>query len=201
MAWMKRPVILVPGWSDEPRVLRRCRDFLVEAGWSGRQVLCMGFTDRYGSNVDHAGELAAAAARLRAEAAVDRVDVVAHSMGGLALRQYVQDGGADVVRTAIFVGTPHRGTMMAYLAWGHGGREMRPGSEFLRRLNARPLPSGVRAHCLRTPIDSRVVPGSSAWLDGAACHTVRLPTHPRMMRHPRTLRLIRSILEDSTPAG
>lgn len=197
---MKRPVILVPGWSDHPRVLRRCREFLIEAGWPAGQVLCVDFSDRYGSNVDHADELAAAATRLRAEGGVDRVDVVAHSMGGLALRRYVQDG-ADTVRTAIFVGTPHRGTMLAYLAWGRGGREMRPGSDFLRRLNAQPLPSGIRAHCLRTPIDSRVVPGSSAWLDGAACHTVRLPTHPRMMRHPRTLQLIRSILEDSTPAG
>lgn len=198
---MKRPVILIPGWSDPPRVLGRCREFLIDAGWPAGLVHCLGFRDRYGSNIDHAGEIAAAAARLSAASGSARVDVVAHSMGGLALRRYVQDGGADTVRTAIFVGTPHRGTLLAYLAWGHGGREMRPGSDFLQQLNARPMPRTVRAHCLRTPIDSRVVPGASAWLDGAACHTVRMPTHPRMMRHPSTLRLIRSILEDSTPAG
>ena len=70
-------------------------------------------------------------------AGVSSIAVVAHSMGGLALRYYIARSGATAIHTAIFVGTPHSGTYAAYLAWGGGGREMRPDSNFLRELNQR----------------------------------------------------------------
>ena len=195
--WSERPpVLLIPGWSDTARVLQPCRSFLLADGWPDESVHCLSFRDRYGSNIEHAAEIAAAARRLRDVTGESRIAVVAHSMGGLALRQFLLDGGDVAVHTAIFAGTPHRGTWVAWLAWGRGGAEMRPGSEFLERLNAAPLPPSVRAVCLRTPVDTRVVPGDSAWLEGAACHTVRLPTHPRMLRHVPTLRLIRELLLD-----
>lgn len=194
------PVLLVPGWAATARHLRQCRRFLLESGWPDDSIECLTFRRRYGSNIEHAAELARAAEALGRRKR-SRIAVVAHSMGGLALRRYLLDGGGDTVDTAIFVGTPHRGTWMAWLAWGGGGREMRPGSEFLRELNERPLPQEVRSFCLRTPIDTRVLPGDSAWLDGAECLTVRLPTHPRMLSHARTLGLIRELLLDTGRAA
>jgi len=190
------PVLLVPGWSDTARVLRPCRAFLLGRGWPERAVHCLSFRDRYGSNIDHAREIDAAVREMTAVSGTSRIAVVAHSMGGLALRHYLLETGGAAVHTAIFAGTPHHGTWAAWLAWGRGGTEMRPGSAFLEHLNARPLPRTVRAVCLRTPIDMRVLPGHSAWLDGAACLTVRLPTHPRMLRHGRTLQLITELLLD-----
>jgi triacylglycerol lipase len=152
------------------------------------------FRDRYGSNVEHGNEIAAAVTRLKASSGSSHVAVVGHSMGGLALRHYLTSVAVPSVDTAIFIGTPHHGTWVAWLAWGRGGAEMRPGSRFLRELHARPLPSGVRAICIRTPVDTHVVPGSSAFLSGAACHTVRLPQHSRMMRHGATLELVERLL-------
>ncbi|MBR9991276.1 MAG: hypothetical protein KFH98_16050 [Gemmatimonadetes bacterium] len=190
------PVLLVPGWSDTARVLEPCRRFLLAEGWSDEGVQSLSFRDRYGSNVEHAEEIGHAIRQLKERAGAARIAVVAHSMGGLALRHYLVEGGEVDVHTAIFAGTPHRGTWLAWLAWGRGGAEMRPGSEFLERLNAAPLPESVRAVCLRSPIDTRIVPGRSAVLAGAPCHTVRLPTHPRMLRHGATLRLIRDLLLD-----
>jgi triacylglycerol lipase len=186
--------LLVPGYSDTARVLRHCRRFLLDAGWPESHVLALGFRNRYGSNLEHAAELGAAAEELRSRAGVARVAVVAHSMGGLALRHFLAIGGAEVIETAIFVGTPHHGTYMAWLVPGQAAREMRPGSEFLRRLAAQPIPDHVRTACIRTPLDTRVVPGSSAFLDGAECHVVRRPGHPRMLRHRGTLRLIARLL-------
>jgi pimeloyl-ACP methyl ester carboxylesterase len=195
--WSSRPpVLLVPGWSDTARVLRPCREYLLSQGWPAGAVTSLSFRDRHGSNIEHAAQIRAAAERMKAATGARRIAVVAHSMGGLALRHYLLEGGDAAVHTAIFAGTPHRGTWIAYLARGRGGAEMRPGSRFLEMLNARPLPATVRAVCLRTPIDTRVVPGDSAWLDGAACHTVRMPTHPRMLRHTPTLHLIRQLLLD-----
>ncbi|HEX6133647.1 MAG TPA: hypothetical protein VFZ24_06785 [Longimicrobiales bacterium] len=196
------PVLLVPGWSDTARVLRPCRDYLVSAGWPETRIRCLSFRERHGSNIDHATEIASAVSALSRALGGSPVAVVAHSMGGLALRYFLGSGGADAVRTAIFAATPHRGTWAAWLAWGRGGAEMRPGSDFLQQLNAMPLPAGVRAVCLRTPFDTRVVPGGSAWLEGASCLTVRLPTHRRMLRHRATLDLIRDLLlEDGRSAA
>lgn len=40
----------------------------------------------------------------------DKVDIVAHSMGGLLTKQYALDHGSESVDTVIFVGTPHLGS-------------------------------------------------------------------------------------------
>jgi pimeloyl-ACP methyl ester carboxylesterase len=190
------PTLIVPGWHDDARVLVACRDRLVEWGWPPEHVSCLSFRDRHGSNVEHAAEIGVAVAALAASSGQASVAVVAHSMGGLAVRHYLTTGQEPPVHTAIFVASPHRGTWAAWLAWGRGGAEMRPGSAFLRALNTRPLPAGIRAHCISTPIDTRVLPGSSARLPGSRCHRVWMPRHQVMLKHAGTLRLIRQLLLD-----
>lgn len=175
-------------------MLVHCRDFLIRSGWPSSHIQCLGFRDRYGSNLAHAEEIADAIASLRYRVHAESVDVVAHSMGGLALRWLLGTEPGTPVNTAIFAGTPHAGTWAAWLAWGGGGAEMRPGSRFLRQLASQRLPVSLRAHSLRTPIDTRVFPSASAWLEGTQCHVVRAPTHQRMLRHGPTLHLIRDLL-------
>ena len=52
----------------------------------------------------------------------DKVDIIAHSMGGLVARQYIQSGlYGDDVDQLIFLGTPHLGSAKSYLTW-EGGR-------------------------------------------------------------------------------
>ncbi|HSJ15671.1 MAG TPA: alpha/beta fold hydrolase [Longimicrobiales bacterium] len=176
-------VLLVPGWSDSERALRPLARRLRAAGWPPSHVRTLGFRRRFGGNVEHAEEIAAAVDALRAAARCPRVALVAHSMGGLAARWYLTRlGGAAHVHTAIFLATPHHGTYAAWLGFGPGAREMRPGSEFLQRLNATPWPDTVRAHCFRTPLDLRIFPPASALLDGATARVIRAPTHPGMLR-------------------
>lgn len=51
----------------------------------------------------------------------DKVDLVAHSMGGLVARQYIQSPEYDQdVDQLIFLGTPHLGAPKAYLMWEGG---------------------------------------------------------------------------------
>lgn len=51
----------------------------------------------------------------------DKVDLVAHSMGGLVARQYIQsDSYEQDVDQLIFLGTPHLGAPKAYLMWEGG---------------------------------------------------------------------------------
>ncbi len=64
-----------------------------------------------------------------------RIDLVCHSLGGLVARVYLQElGGARRVDQCITMGTPHQGTYNAYWVASRVGRELRPDSALLQRL-------------------------------------------------------------------
>jgi len=74
----------------------------------------------------------------------NQVDVVAHSMGGLLLRQYLLEHSDNPVRRVLFLSTPHFGSNVANLlveigAIAYTGNiqasELLPGSDFLWQLN------------------------------------------------------------------
>ncbi|WP_158566825.1 esterase/lipase family protein [Actinomadura craniellae] len=80
----------------------------------------------------------------------EKVNIVAHSMGGLSTRHYIRFlGGADVVRHYVGMGTVEHGTepgsplepIVCILPWADGGQMCRDGylgrdNLFLRALNA-----------------------------------------------------------------
>lgn len=187
------PVVLVPGWFDTAREMAALKIRLGAAGWS--HVVTLTFRDPTGSNRDHAEEIDALVAAVLAETGAAEVDIVAHSMGGLATRWYLNTREAPV-RRVVFIASPHHGTLTAHLAWGEGRDEMMPESEFLAALNRGPvLPPGVEAITIRTPIDMRVVPGESALLPGVEDHTVCCPSHQGLLRDENVFLLVVDFLE------
>lgn len=121
---------------------------------------------------DSAGSLGRAMAKLRRSNPNLMIDIVAHSMGGLVARQYVEGpdyaGGVDRM---ILVAPPNHGSGWARLqtllsieenfhlrhddpnwhwTWlvteglGEAGSDLLPGSDFLNQLNNRPRRAGVR---------------------------------------------------------
>ena len=198
------PVLLVPGWSDEAEDLDPLRKRFLAAGWSEAMVRAVDFQDPEGSNLEHAREVAAAAAEMLARTGRAELDVVAHSMGGLAVRQYLLEGGADQVRRVVFLATPHRGTFAAYLAWGEGSEEMEPGSAFLGELNrSQVVPEGVVTLTIRTPMDLRIIPNESATLPvpGIANLEVCCPSHEGLLDHDETFFRIRNFLRHRPGEG
>lgn len=193
------PVLLVPGWFDTERDLAALRIRLVSAGWEPDYVATVTFTDPTGSNRAHAQEIERAAGDLLDDTGHEQFDVVAHSMGGLATRWFMLQSEAPRVRRAVFVATPHAGTLSAYVAWGDGGTEMEPGSAFLDTLNAAPpVPDGVEALTIRTPVDTRIIPGESAMLPGVRDEIVCCPTHAGLVRDLEAFRIIRRFLDQGT---
>jgi len=189
------PVLLVPGWMASDRTMGPLRELFLEAGWLPHWVGSFSFKDPVGSNFDHAREIEVAVEALRSRTGADRVDVVAHSMGGLATRVYLQNGGASRVRRVVFVATPHHGTLVANLAWGEGGAEMRPGSLFLLELGAlRGVPEGVEALTLRTKTDFHILPPTSATLTGVPDVEVCCPGHEGILSHPDAFDAMRRFL-------
>lgn len=219
------PVLLVPGWGDAAPELASLRARFIEAGWPPGRVAAVTFRDPVGSSRIHADEVADEVRALREASGSRFVDVVAHSMGGLAVRYFLRFGdpqaadGVDAggvqgspgpvtsdsgprdrtpVRKVVFLGTPHRGTVAAFVAWGPGGDEMEPGSPFLDSLNAGPfVPPSMDALAVRTPVDLRVVPGESAMLPEAAnTRNVELccPTHAGLLDDAETFRVVLEFL-------
>ncbi len=194
--WTRRPVLLVPGWDATERVMAPLRVRLLAAGWPDADVAALTFSNPTGSNRAHAREIAAAVDDLRRRTGTERVDIVAHSMGGLATRLYLEEGGAARVRRVVFVATPQRGTYTAYLAFGRGRPEMIPGSDFLKALNEGPsVPPGVEGLTIRAWLDAHVVPEASATLPGVPDVRICCPTHDGLLANLKAFRVIRSFLE------
>ncbi|MDZ7781085.1 MAG: alpha/beta fold hydrolase [Gemmatimonadota bacterium] len=201
-AGARLPVLLVPGWLDTAQDLADLRARLVSAGWPAERVRAVSFEEPAGSNRDHARELDDAARALLEATGADSLDIVAHSMGGLATRWYLSRGDPVPVRRVAFLATPHRGTMSAHLAWGPSREEMIPGSSFLDSLNVGPpVPEGVEALTVRTPIDTHVLPGENATLPGVPDLEVCCPTHPGVLGDAEVFRAVLRFLESGEVGG
>lgn len=188
------PVLMVPGWLDTAEDLAGLGVRLRSAGWPAEAVAAVTFQDPTGGNHRHAHEIAVAVERLRERTGAARVDIIAHSMGGLATRVYLKEH-PDAVRRVVFMATPHRGTLMAYLAFGEGGDEMLPRSGFLEALNRfPPVPPGVEALTVRTLLDTHILPGTSATLPGVRDVMVCCPTHVGLTRDLEAFDAVRDFL-------
>ncbi len=127
-----------------------------------------------------------------------RFSLVAFSMGGLITRWYLDMlGGAARVERYITISSPHNGSLMGNLRWNRGGEQLRPGSEFLRKLesNKGPVQSGeVEAHSFWTPLDLMIVPANSSVVPWAQEHKFWVAAHPLMLTDKDVLRALRDIL-------
>lgn len=170
----KNPVIFVHGYSDVKSDLfgksnfGPLIDYLVSQGWSRDRLYSIQYSDTFGSNVTNADELDAFIEDVLAATESQKVDLVAHSMGGLSTRYYIKNlGGADKVESLITLGSPHQGTPLAYMVGlTGGGQEMIPDSDFLLALNDGDLtPGSVQYTSIYTYTDE-LVPNWSSQLSG-----------------------------------
>jgi triacylglycerol lipase len=111
------------------------------------------------------------------DAAVQRLEqvtgqapvIVAHSMGGLAVRRWWAERGEDAhVHHVVTIGTPHFGTWLARFAVSPNARQMRRRSGWLQALaQCEPPGGGQRFTCFYSHCDNIVFPPSTATLPGA----------------------------------
>jgi triacylglycerol lipase len=172
------------------------KERLERDGWHEADVFPMEFEDPVGSSLEHAGELEQAMERVLRETGASELDIVAHSMGGLAVWVLLQEKGISLpINRAVFLATPFQGTVTAYLAWGAGGPEMIPESDFLKERQQGGWPQRwVNSLAIRTPLDLTVVPGYGASPLGIQDRVVCCPTHQGLLDHEETYVLIRDFL-------
>lgn len=112
--------------------------------------------------------------------------LVAHSMGGLAVRAWLQAFDADArTKGVVTIGTPHHGTALSRRARAHNARQMQFGSRWLQRLaGLEPRVRYARFTCFYGHCDNIVFPASTATLPGADNRHLRGVAHVRMADHP-----------------
>ncbi|SDR79304.1 Triacylglycerol esterase/lipase EstA, alpha/beta hydrolase fold [Nocardioides scoriae] len=167
------PVVAVPGYGGRVASL----DPLVERlRGEGREVVV--FAPSQGGTGDlrvQARRLATLVRETLARTGEPSVDLVGYSAGGVIARLYVRDdGGADVVRRVVTLGSPHHGTDVAQLAVDAAGscptacEQLVPDSDLLRSLDAGDeTPQGPQWATVRSDDDEVVTPTGSAALQGA----------------------------------
>jgi hypothetical protein len=86
---------------------------------------------------------------LKSKTGADKVDVVALSMGGLVVREYVSLFGSGSIHKIITINTPHHGisgnvkTLCSVLGSSKECDDMSEGSVFLSRLNSKSVPENL----------------------------------------------------------
>ncbi|MGH6627093.1 MAG: esterase/lipase family protein [Burkholderiaceae bacterium] len=108
--------------------------------------------------------------------------LVCHSMGGLAARAWLKARAADArVHHVITIGSPHHGTWLGRFSLVVNGRQMRLGSDWLRRLEQdTPAQRHARFTCWYSNCDNIVFPASTATLAGADNRLVRGVAHVQL---------------------
>lgn len=87
------------------------------------------------SNVENAKLLKAKIQQIKTEKHWPKVDLVAHSMGGLLARQYIESSDyADDVDQLVTLGTPHLGSPEAYLKWDGDGWFWQPADIYAKHI-------------------------------------------------------------------
>jgi triacylglycerol lipase len=187
------PVLLVHGMVDNRSIFTLLRRSLRRCGFG--QVRTLNYSPFTSDARDAAAALGRAVEQLCAETGHDQVHVVAHSLGGVLARYYVQRlGGDERVHTLVTLGTPHRGTSSARLLPLRLCRQLRPGSDLLAELE-RPAP-GCRTRFLAvwSDLDQLIYPKRNASIDhpDLDAHNVLLRGvgHMSLPMHPRVARVV-----------
>lgn len=110
--------------------------------------------------------------------------IVAHSMGGLAVRRWWAEQPAGRIHHLVTIGSPHQGTWLAHLAFSTNGRQMRIGSRWLQALAARESAEHRRrTTCFYSHCDNIVFPPSRATLAGADNRHIVGTAHVHLAQH------------------
>jgi len=139
-ARLRRPVLILAGWHAWPMQTRGLAHALGELVGDPDRVLPVAYPK--------AGSVEAAAAHAREKlrsrfgaATLRSIDAVGISMGGLVGRVLARPIGEDTdplpIRRLYTLATPHRGAKLTLrVAPDRAARQMKPGSEWLERLDA-----------------------------------------------------------------
>ncbi|MEO8346283.1 MAG: alpha/beta fold hydrolase [Betaproteobacteria bacterium] len=148
-----------------------------------------------------ADQLAIFIAEIRMATGASEVVLVAHSMGGLVARAYMRRYGAGHVRRLVTIGTPHHGSMLAWIMAGTSLAQLRPGNAWLAELNADASPAMVPAVSIWSWHDSMVAPQTSSRIDWGENIELSGVAHNALLDHPCVWAEVAAQIERAATSG
>lgn len=131
------PIILCHGYMHNRSAFLVLEHRIRKAGWNN--IIAPNFRPASASIRCFADQLSEKVRQAISQTGCDRVNLIGHSMGGLVMRYFIEHlGGSSSVRTAITLGTPHRGTKTAVLGLFDTARQFRPDSTLIAELRLPP---------------------------------------------------------------
>ncbi|MBZ0254084.1 MAG: alpha/beta fold hydrolase [Candidatus Methylomirabilis sp.] len=192
------PVLMVHGMGGSPKDFTDIRAWLIAQGYRESLLRTVKLSDSVGCMEQSAVEVAAAVETLARETGAPKVDVIAHSLGGLIVRYYAKNlGGDGYLRNVVTLSTPHHGTALAKPnPWFCGVTQTSLGSAFLTALNAGDETPGedVLYTAVWSPLDGLILPAESALLGGDARNIRVEENHLTILRSTPTYDAIRGVL-------
>ena len=160
----KLPILLLHGVGCNAGVWSGFRRHLAECGIGPVYALSYGPPL---ASIDHfADQVADRLAGIEAATGAAQAVLVCHSMGGLVARAYLRKYGGGHVRRLITIGTPHHGSMHAWMMAGMSLSQMRPKNAWLADLNGNAKGAdGVPVASIWSWHDSMVTPQTSSRID------------------------------------
>ncbi len=162
-------------------------------GWYSRLVerdipyIGVDFEPVFGDIDQYAAQIETAVSSLQQTTGMAPV-VVAHSMGGLAVRAWLRHAGpsaVDRVHHIVTLGSPHRGTALARFAFSANMRQMTTRGGWIADLLESGAPGFAgKLTCMFSNCDNIVFPTSTATLPNARNIHITACAHVQMVDHP-----------------
>ncbi|MCB0394093.1 MAG: hypothetical protein KDD25_06020 [Bdellovibrionales bacterium] len=202
-----RPVLLVHGVIHNHSAFIRMKRFLQMSGF--RNVFTVNYATRHGYFPHMVEQLSHRVDEILDLTQSKRIDIVAHSLGGLVAKSYmVKGGGRGKIGKLITLGTPHKGTFLSPLLKtflnGPLYRDLRVGSKLLEELNSLSLPNESSITSIYSKYDWTIWPQSNCEVEGFPRKSFQSITvdsvgHMGLLYSPKVFRHILSQLrEDKT---
>ncbi len=193
------PVVLLHGIGCNAGVWTGFRHHLDERGVG--PVYALSYGPPLHSIELFAEQLAALLERVEAETGAAQVILIGHSMGGLVARAYLRRYGGGKVRRLVTIGTPHHGSMHAWLALGTSVSQLRPGNPWLDELNRTASPGIVPTASIWSWHDSMVSPQTSSRIDWGENIELAGIAHNALLDDPRTWSSVDAQIERAATSG
>jgi triacylglycerol lipase len=190
---VKNPVILVHGIFDTASRMKHIQKYLRNTGRRVYSITLTPSSGRIGID-DLANQLNEFVKTNIHEN--QKFDLIGFSMGGLVCRYYIQRvGGLGQIDHFITISTPNNGTIMGYLLFNKGCKQMRYNGKFINDLNKDVGQlSQLKITTIWNPTDLVIVPASSSCIHIGDEIKIRSILHHLIVRNKRCLQVIEMAL-------
>jgi len=189
------PILFVHGWSESESLWSTMIRNFEREGWRREELNNWRYNTSQ-SNVRTASEVKTKVEEVLRRTGATRIDLITHSMGALNTRYYIKNlGGTEKVEKWVSLGGPNHGTTTAEFCFEESCREMRIGSEFLRRLNeGDETPGSVAYATWWSECDEIINPDESVLLSGATNNAAGCVTHVGLTTNERVFAGVREFV-------